>query len=153
MEDVPFPSDTQADIGARLSDSEVWEIVDELLVNCLTPDLVEEHIGTGYNVGLTALEIKRRLTHPEELDALNVFIRWGVSITETVGVEHIPKSIENTLRPRPTQTVHQFASNQALLVVACFIANELDAYLSGKYHNGQRIFNLTDQLAIEQLEH
>ena len=50
----------------------------------------------------------------------------------------------------PSQSVKQFAYKQAVLCVSCFIAEELDAYLSNSPDDAERIFGLAEQLEFDR---
>jgi hypothetical protein len=144
------PQTKQSDIAPRVEEEQVWEFVDKVLVDCLSLDIARKHLRTTQTTELTALSIKQKIPQAEYSYQNTFFSKWSVSISETIGADVISESLGKAQRMTPSQSVKQFAYKQAVLCVSCFIAEELDAYLSNSPDNAERIFGLAEQLEFDR---
>lgn len=146
------PRTKQSDIAPRVEEEQVWEFVDQVLVDCLSLDIARKHLQTTQATELTALSIKQKIPQAKYSYQNTFFSKWSVSISETIGAGVISESLGKAQRMTPSQSVKQFAYKQAVLCVSCFIAEELDAYLSNSPDDAERIFELAEQLEFDREE-
>lgn len=144
------PQTKQSDIAPCIEEEQVWEFVDQVLVDCLSLDIARKHLQTAQTTELTALSIKQKIPQAEYKYQNTFFSKWSVSISETIGANVISESLGKAQRMTPSQSVKQFAYKQAVLCVSCFIAEELDAYLSNSPDNAKRIFSLAEELEFDR---
>lgn len=149
---VQSPQAKRPDICPQIEEERVWEFVDQVLIDSLSQDIALEHLRPTQTVELTALSIKQKIPQPEHSYQNTFLSKWSVSIAETVGTDVISESLGKTQRMTPSQSVKQFAYKQAVLCVSCFIAEEIDAYLSNSPDNADRIFSLSEKLEFDREE-
>lgn len=142
----------RADISPQVEEERVLEFVDQVLVDSLSIDIAQKHLQPTQSLELTALSIKQKIPQPEYSYQNTFFSKWAVSISETIGTDVISESLGKAQRMTPSQSVKQFAYKQAVLCVSCFIAEELDAYLSNSPDDADRIFSLSEKLEFDREE-
>lgn len=147
-----LPQTKDPDICPQIKEERVWEFVDQVLVDSLSQDIAREHLRPRQNIELTALNIKQKIPQPEHSYQNTFFSKWSVSIVETVGADVISENLGITQRMTLSQSVKQLAYQQAVLCVSCFIAEELDAYLSSSPDNAHRIVSLSEKLEFDREE-
>lgn len=144
--DITTETTQVADINRGLDDDRTWELIDRILLDCLSEEVARQHIDDRRNLELTALNIKKQLPQQDKSYQNEILSQWSVSIAETIGTDIVSPRLAKTQRTLPTQSVAQISYNQAVLCLSCFIANELDAFLCDEPDNATRIFELTDEL-------
>jgi hypothetical protein len=129
----------KSELSRSISDSEVWEFIDQVAVDVLDESLVKRHLSLGQSHPLTTLDINRKLpqgAHPEQQQ---FFITHPLSITKVIGTNIIPDRISKSKRVEPVASPDQFAYTQAVLCTSAFIAKDLISYLSDGENSDCRV--------------
>ncbi|KZX46197.1 hypothetical protein AV929_15605 [Haloarcula sp. K1] len=149
---VQSPQTKRPDIRSEIEEERVWNFVDRVLVDSLSREIAQKHLRPTQTVELTALSLKQMIPQPEHCYQNTFLSNWSVSIAETVGTDVISESLEKTQRMTPSKSVKQFSYKQAVLCISCFIAKELDAYLSNSPDDANRIFSLAEDIKFSRQE-
>jgi hypothetical protein len=139
-----------SEIQRTASEEDVWEFIDQVMVDVLDHRLVGHHLKVGQGHSLTILDIHRQLPQEGAQYQQEFLAKHPVSIVQTVGTDVIPDRVKKSKRMEPDCSAQQFAYEQASLCVAGFITKDLIQYLKQGPGGTSRLADLGSSLDFDR---